>query len=101
MRICLTLLLAAVCLPSRADTRESALRAVIRRLPPAEQAFVERAKYAGHYALSDLVTYSNRDGRLAATFHLPDKLARQFAAAADPAGPLLVSLEGSPHVWSL
>ena len=98
MRTLLALLTAVVvCVPAFAETREEALRAAVRRLPPVEQGFVDRAKYVGHYSLSELVTYSNRDGRLAATFHLPERLVRQFA---DPA-PLLVSLEGSPHVWSL
>jgi hypothetical protein len=80
-----------------ADSREESLRGLIKRLPPPEQGFFEKAKYAGHYALDQLVTYSNLDGRLWATFHLPDGLVRQFA---DPA-PLLISVEGSPHVWSV
>jgi hypothetical protein len=89
-----TILLA---LGASADPREDALRALIKRLPPPEQGFLEKAKYAGHYSLGQLVSYSNLNGRLWATFHLPAALTRQFA---DPA-PLLVSLEGSPHVWSV
>jgi hypothetical protein len=71
------------------------MRAVIGRLPPVEQNLVGKAVYAGHFKLSQLVAFSNQDGRLFATFHLPEELTRQFR---DPAS-LLISLEGSPHAW--
>ena len=80
-----------------ADAGESSLRASIGHLPPLEKTFLAGAAYAGHYSLDQLVTFSTRQDRLVATFHLPAALERQFR---DPA-PLLVSLEGSDQVWSL
>jgi hypothetical protein len=79
------------------DARERALRAQVELLPPVDHDFLAKAKYAGHYSLDRLVSYSSTDGRPMATFHLPVELVRQFEGSA----PLLVSLEGSPHVWSL
>jgi hypothetical protein len=76
---------------------ETSMRAAIARLAPLEKAFLTGAPYAGHYSLDDLVTFSTRQDRLVATFHLPPALERQFR---DPA-PLLISLEGSHHIWSL
>jgi hypothetical protein len=96
--LCLTILLSAAATRARAaDAHEDRLRRLIARLPPAERQFVDNAKYAGVYALGDLVRYSNQDGRLVATFHLPETLVQQFA---DPA-PLLITVEGSPHCWSV
>jgi hypothetical protein len=79
------------------DARESAARAQLELLPPVDHDFLAKAKYAGHYALDRLVSYSNIDGRPVATFHLPAELLRQF----DGGAPLIVSLEGSPQLWSL
>jgi hypothetical protein len=80
-----------------ADPRETAARAQIELLPPVDHDFLAKAKYAGHYARDRLVSYWNDDGRPVAMFHLPAELLRQF----DGGAPLIVSLEGSPHVWSL
>jgi hypothetical protein len=79
------------------DANEERLRRLIDRLPPAERQFVDNAVYAGVYALGDLVRYSNQDGRLAATFRLPEPLVKRFA---DPA-PLVIAVEGSPHAWAV
>jgi hypothetical protein len=80
-----------------ADPIEASLRARIDRLPPPEKAFLGNAVYAGQYPLDQLVTFSTRQERLVATFHLPVELERQFR---DPA-PLLISLQGSDHIWSV
>jgi hypothetical protein len=94
-------LAALLLLPTRAlcsaDPRETAARAQVELLPPVDHDFLAKARYAGHYALDRLVSYSNTDGRPVATFHLPAELLRQF----DGGAPLIVSLEGSPHLWSL
>ncbi|MDB5323214.1 MAG: hypothetical protein JWN40_4845 [Phycisphaerales bacterium] len=82
-----------------ADARETSMRAQVERLPPVDRDFLVKAKYAGHYSVDRLVAYSNTDGRPIATFHLPAELVRQFDGGGS--APLLVSLEGSPHVWSL
>jgi hypothetical protein len=66
-------------------------------LPATEQGFFTKAKYAGQYPLSKLVTYTNREGRLEATFHLPAELMKGTGDGT----PLLLALEGSPHVWTL
>jgi hypothetical protein len=79
------------------DAFEASLRARMGRLPAIEKALLGQAAYAGHYALDQLVTFSTRQERLIATFHLPAELARKFR---DPA-PLLLSLEGSDQIWSL
>jgi hypothetical protein len=81
----------------RGDAYEADLREVVGRLPPVEQETLAKAAYGGHYALDQLVGFSNWGGRLYATFRLPPELVRRFR---DPA-PLLVSLEGSRDVWSL
>ena len=83
--------------PSPTDRYEAALRAQIRRLPPVEHDFVAGAAYAGHYRLDRLVSFSNDRGRVFAAFHLPGAVTKLFR---DPA-PLVLSLEGSPHVWTL
>src|SRR5688500_9893274 len=80
-----------------ADPTEQRLRALVARLPIAEQDFVAKSAYAGEHPLSKLVSFSTRDNRLLATFHLPDDLVKRFA---DPA-PLMIALDGSPHVWTL
>src|SRR3954471_4909323 len=80
-----------------ADARETAARAQVELLPPVDHDFLAKARYAGHYAPDRLVSYSNSDGRPVATFHLPAELLRQF----DGGAPLIVSLEGTPHLWSL
>jgi hypothetical protein len=100
MRMIFRLILPLLLLTSSvfaADPREASLRALTGRLAGDDQIFLANAKYAGHYSLDRLVGFASVDGRLVATFHLPAELVRQFA---DPA-PLLISLEGSPHVWSL
>jgi hypothetical protein len=79
------------------DSHEDALRTRIARLPPLEKGFLSKSAYAGHYSLDRLVTFTTRDNRLVATFHLPRELVEQFR---DPA-PLLISLEGSDHIWSV
>jgi len=79
------------------DAAEMSMRAAVNRLPGLEKSFLTGAAYAGRYSLDRLVTFSTRQDRLVATFHLPGELERQFR---DPA-PLLVSLEGSDQVWSL
>jgi hypothetical protein len=93
----LLLLLASPMAYAAADARETAARAQVELLPPVDHDFLTKAKYAGHYALDRLVSYSNSDGRPVATFHLPAELLRQF----DGGAPLIVTLEGSPHLWSL
>ncbi len=90
----LMLLLASTAL---AESREDRAFALVKRLPAQEQEFLTKAKYAGHYSLWRLVTYTTQDGRLVANFHLPEELSRQFT---DPA-PLIVSVEGSPHLWTV
>lgn len=76
---------------------ESPFAALLARLPADDRDFLARARYAGKYRPSEIVTYTAREGRYYATFHLPERLARQFH---DP-DPLLIALEGSPHAWSL
>lgn len=80
-----------------ADPREDALRQLIKRLPPTDQEFLAKAKYAGLYPQSRLVRFSNKDGRFIARFTLPDELLKQF----DDPQPLLLSLEGTSSVWSI
>ncbi len=80
-----------------ADAHEQSMRTQLALVGPVDRDFLAKAKYAGHYSLDRLVSYSNTDGRPVATFHLPADLVRQF----DGSAPLLVSLEGSPHLWSL
>jgi hypothetical protein len=101
-RLCVILLtLTALAGGARAteptDATETSLRAAVNRLAPLERTFLTGAAYAGHFSLDRLVTFSTRQDRLVATFHLPPELERQFR---DPA-PLLISLEGSDQVWSL
>jgi hypothetical protein len=91
----LTALVAAA--PARGDGDEARVRALAERLPVVDRELIANAKYAGHYSLSALAGFYNHDGRVWATFHLPPELVKQFA---DPA-PLLVSLDGSPHLWTL
>jgi hypothetical protein len=96
--ILMGLLLASNAFASQADASvEASLRTRIARLPLLEKGLLGNAPYAGRYALDKLVTFSTRQERLIATFHLPAQLERQFR---DPA-PLLVSLEGSDQIWSL
>lgn len=95
-RLAFTLLLLAN-LSAAADPREDALRTLIKRLPPADQEFLAKAKYAGHRPLSQLVRFSNRDGRFIASFQLPPELLQQFE---DP-NPLLLGIEGSKDAWSI
>ncbi len=85
------------CRAGAADSEEIRVREVIKRLPTADQEFLANAKYAGHFKKSRLVEYSNQDGRLLAAFRLPDELVKQFNGAE----PLLISLEGTPHAWSI
>lgn len=84
-------------IPAFAESEEAQVRAQIKRLDVGDQETLAKAKYAGQHSLSSLVTYSNHQGRLVATFHLPPGLLKQFA---DPA-PLIVSVEASPHVWTV
>ena len=93
----LALLLLLIAVPARAAETPPELRAEAGRLPEVERQFLAGAKYAGEFAQSELVTFSTHAGRWRAEFHLPPELVRQFA---DPA-PLLLRLEGSPHLWSL
>jgi hypothetical protein len=94
----LTIILALLyAIPALADAEENRLRALVQRLAPADQETLSKVKYAGHYKLGQLVTYSNRDGRFVAAFHLPAELVNQFT---DPA-PLIISIEASPHLWTL
>ena len=91
--------LLAVLLAGRAAAAEwpKELRAELARLPDVERRALAGAKYAGRYAQSRLATFSTHAGRWRAEFHLPAELARQFA---DPA-PLVIALEGSPHLWTI
>jgi HEAT repeat len=81
-----------------ADNEEPRLRALLDRLPVVEKDYLAKARYAGHYTPSSLVGFYNHQGRLFAAFHLPPQLVKQFT---DPAAPLLISLEGSPHLWAI
>jgi hypothetical protein len=84
-------------IPALGEPEEARLRAMITRLAPPDREALAKIKYAGHFALSHLVSYSNHEGRLYAKFHLPAELVKQFA---DPA-PLMISLEASPHLWTV
>jgi hypothetical protein len=83
--------------PALAETDEARMRALVQRVTNNEHETLSKARYAGEYTLSDLVTYSNHQGRLVATFHLPADLVKQFA---DPA-PLIISLKASPQLWTI
>jgi hypothetical protein len=81
----------------RAEPAQERARELIGRLPPLEQRFFEGAKFAGTFALGDLLRLWNAEGRVYAAFTLPDAVVRQFT---DPAR-LIVGIEGSPHLWTL
>jgi hypothetical protein len=97
IRTAAILIALAFAIPALADLHEDRAQALLLRLPTADAEFLVKAKYAGHFSLWRLVTFSNHEGRFIASFHLPDALVKQFA---DPE-PLIISLEGSPHLWSL
>jgi hypothetical protein len=92
------LLVSALTLPCvAAQPLPSGVRATVQRLGPTEQNFLAAAPYAGEFRLSEVVTYANHEGRLFATFHLPDALAKHVAGGK----PAVVTLAGSPHLWSV
>ncbi|HSI32343.1 MAG TPA: hypothetical protein VK986_02030 [Tepidisphaeraceae bacterium] len=93
--LAVVLLATAACAEPSAE--ESRLREVLKRTAPVDQDFLATAKYAGQYRLSQLVNFSNRDGRLLAAFHLPAGLVKQM----DGTAPVLIRVEGSPHAWAV
>jgi hypothetical protein len=97
--VLLFFLIAAASPPVRAAEVPQRVRAVVDRLPKSDQDFLSGATYAGKYPQSSLASFSTHVGRLRADFHLPDELVKQFDPATN--APLLIELEGSPHVWSV
>jgi len=93
----LTALLLATAARAEPSPEETRLREVVKRTAPVDQDFLATARYAGQYRLSQLVDFSNRDGRLIASFHLPPTLVKQM----DGPAPVLIGVEGSPHAWAV